>query len=1049
MTTLFFRDWRLFALAVGMLVVLGAAALSTIGRQEDPTITNLFATIVTPYPGADPARVESLVTEKIEEELREIAEIDEITSTSSSGVSVVQVELSEFISDTEIEQAWSEIRDALVDAARTLPAGVPEPEFDNDRTGAFTAISSVTARQGREVPLSILRRSAERLQDRLRRMPGTELVRVYGAPSEEILVRIDQQRLTSVGLTAEAVSQAIANGDSKVPAGQLRGTALNLLVEVDGEIDSLARVRNIALVEGRDGRILRVGDIAEVSRSLAEPPSGIAYADGERAILVAAKMEEGLQVDNWAERLRRELAAFEESLPDGLSHTLVFDQSGYTANRLNDLIGNMAIGIAIVVVVVLLTLGWRGAIIVGAVLPLTSLGTIAVLQAAGVAIHQMSVTGLIVALGLLVDAAIVMVDQVRHRLKEGKDREAAVAGAVRRLAVPLFASTVTTVLAFLPMALLPGPAGDFVGSIALSVIVMLIVSFGLALTITPALAGWMLPRHERSDGFAWLQHGLDLPAARRIFERSLDLSLRHRWLAILAAAALPLIGFGAFPTLTAQFFPGVERDQFYVQLNAPRLASIRETERQVLAADALLREDERVAKVDWVIGESAPAFYYNMMMNQDGQPTFAEALVTTVSTEAAEALIPDLQARFDEALPQSQVLVRDLVQGPPVNAPVELRLFGPDLSELRSLGEEIRRRMVEVADITHTRTSLSSGAPQLTFDLSEARVRLAGLEMGSVARQLDTLLEGAVGGSLVEGSEELPVRVRVGQDTRSSLAEIANMEVLGPQAALRVSEGGYPAVPLSALGRTLLEPAETPITRRDGERVNTVQGYIRLGVLPEEALQQVQDALERSPVALPIGYRLEVGGDADARQETVNNLISTLGLVVTLTVATIVLTFRSFRLSLVAGAVSLLAVGLSLLCLAIFDYPFGIQALIGVIGSIGVSINAAIIIMTGLQADPEAARGDPIRMREVVAGSSRHILSTTITTFGGFLPLILAGGGFWPPFAMAIAGGVLLSSIVSFYFTPPMFSLVTGRPRPPEPRRSAEPSLEPQLQAAQ
>ena len=469
----------------------------------------------------------------------------------------------------------------------------------------------------------------------------------------------------------------------------------------------------------------------------------------------------------------------------------------------------------------------------------------------------------------------------------------------------------------------------------------------------------------------------------------------------------------------------------------------------MLAADALLRSDPRIAKVDWVIGESAPAFYYNMMMNQDGQPTFAEALVTTVSEEAAVAIIPELQARFDSELPQSQVLVRDLVQGPPVEAPVELRLFGPDLGELRALGEEFRRRMVRVPDVTHTRTSLSSGAPQLTFDLSEERVRLAGLEMGSVAQQLDDRLEGALGGSLVEGSEELPVRVRVGPETRASLAEIANMEVLGPRASERVSEGAYPAVPLSALGHTVLEPSETPITRRNGERINTVQGYIRLGVLPEEVLQQVLQELEQAPIALPPGYRLELGGDADARDDTINNLVSTLGLVMVLTVATIVLTFRSFRLSLIAGAVSFLAVGLSLLSLAIFDYPFGIQALIGVIGSIGVSINAAIIIMTGLQQDPEAARGDPVKMREVVAGSSRHILSTTITTFGGFLPLIIAGGGFWPPFAMSIAGGVLLSSIISFYFTPPMFSLVVGRPRPPEPQRGAEPDLEPQLQAAQ
>ncbi len=1027
MSTLFYREWRLFALAVGMLTVLGLAALSTIARQEDPTITNLFATIVTPFPGADPARVESLVTEKIEEELREIAEIDEITSTSRSGISVIQIELSEFITDQEIEQAWSEIRDALADAALQLPAGVPEPEFDNDRTGAFTAISALTARDGREVPLSILRRNAERLQDRVRRLPGTELVRLYGAPGEEILVEVDPRRLASVGLTVDAVAQAVAQGDSKVPAGQVRGRNADLLVEVEGEIDSLQRVRDIALLEGAQGRVLGVGDVAEVSRSFVEPPESIAYAEGRRAILLAVKMEEGWQVDTWMARLKRELAEFEASLPGGLAHELVFDQSRYTLDRLGELLTNMAIGVALVVGVVLLTLGWRAALIVGIALPMTGLGTIAILQAAGVPIQQMSVTGLIVALGLLVDAAIVMVDQIRHRLRDGQSREDAVGGAVRRLAVPLLASTVTTVLAFLPMALLPGPAGDFVGSIAISVIVMLCVSFVLALTITPAMTGWMLPRREPGGRLGWLDHGIEWPAAARLFERSLHLSLRHRGLSILAAAALPLIGFGAFPTLTAQFFPGVERDQFYIQIHAPRLASIRETERQVLAADALLRADDRVAKVEWVIGESAPSFYYNMMMDQDGSPAFAEALVTTASPEATRALVPELQARLDTALPEAQVLVRDLAQGPPVAAPVELRLFGPNLEELRRLGEEVRRRMAEVPVITHSRTSLSGGTPKLAFDLDEERVRLAGLEMGGVARQLDAGLEGALGGSLIEGSEELPVRVRLRDLSRSSLEAVTALDVLGPEARRLAAQGAYPAVPLGALGAATIVPAETPVTRRGGERVNAVQGYIEVGVLPEVALRQVLAELERRPLDLSPGYRLELGGDADARQQTVSNLISTLGLVVTLTIATIVLTFRSFRLSLVAGLVSLLAAGLSLLSLAVFDYPFGIQALIGVIGSIGVSINAAIIIMTGLQEDPEAAAGDRAATVRTVAGYSRHILSTTVTTFGGFLPLILAGGGFWPPFAMAIAGGVLLSSVVSFYFTPPMFSLVAGR----------------------
>jgi multidrug efflux pump subunit AcrB len=293
-----------------------------------------------------------------------------------------------------------------------------------------------------------------------------------------------------------------------------------------------------------------------------------------------------------------------------------------------------------------------------------------------------------------------------------------------------------------------------------------------------------------------------------------------------------------------------------------------------------------------------------------------------------------------------------------------------------------------------------------------------------VARQLEAQLEGVTGGSIVEVSEELPIRVRVGDVARGSLSAIAQLDLIGPGAAEAAARGAYPGIPISALGALRIVPAETAIHRRNGERINTVQGFVKRDLLPEVALRDLQARVSASGFTLPPGYRLEAGGDSDARDQTLRNLLGSLGLIVALTIASIVMTFGSYRLSAVTGVVALMSVGLSLLALAIFQYPFGIQAVIGVIGSIGVSINAAIIIMTALQADPAALRGDVDAIAERVLSQSRHIFSTTITTFGGFLPLILEGGGFWPPFAMAIGGGVLLSSIVSLYFVPPAFALL-------------------------
>ncbi|MEM1344762.1 MAG: efflux RND transporter permease subunit [Pseudomonadota bacterium] len=1034
MDTALYRRPRYLLLTVLMIVALGASTLLTIGRQEDPTITNLFATVITPFPGADPARVEALVTEKIEAELREISEIDRIDSVSRTGISSVQIELSQILPDDRIEQVWSEIRDALGDAAREFPAGAAEPAFDNDRTSAYTLIASIAPREGRAVPEAVLGRYAEALQNRLRQVPETRLVDLYGAPEEEIRVSADPERISALGLTMADVARAITEADAKVSAGRVRGGEADFVAEVSGEIRRLDRVREIPLTAGSEGRVLRVGDVAEVARTIADPPASVALVEGQRAVLVAARVEDDRQVDKWAANTRADIDAFRAELPEGLALEIVFDQSGYTIERLGEVATNLAIGVAIVVAVLFVSMGWRSALVVGAMLPLTSLLSLLILSRLGLTIHQMSVTGLVVALGLLVDAAIVATDEIRRRLSEGVSRLDAVGGAVKRLAIPLSASTLTTVLAFVPMAALPGPAGDFVGAIAISVIVMLFASLILALTVTPAIAGRLLPDAGR-EARGWWHRGISGGWLGRRFADTLSLAIRWPVAAMFAAAMPAIVGFAAFPTLTAQFFPGVERDQFYIQIETAAATSLAETQAAAEAADALLKSDQGVLATQWVIGRDAPSFYYNMLINRDGDQGFAEALVTTRSREATEAAIPRLQAALDQALPGVRTLVRGLKQGPPVAAPIELRLVGPSLDQLRALGEQARRRMQEVPEVTHTRANLSGGAPKLVFRLDEDRLRLAGLTPSGVARQIQAYTEGALGGSLIEGPEELPVRVRLSDTRRADVGQLADLTVLPEGAQAMAAAGTYPGVPLASLGTWTLEPAREAIARKDGERVNTVQAFILHGILPEEALARLRETLAADPIPLPPGYRIEWGGETDARGETINNLLSVVGLVVAASVATIVLTFNAWRLSAVTGVVAILSMGLSILALAVFRYPFGIQALIGVIGAIGVSINAAIIILTALQEDDAAARGQPEAIRAVVLQSSRHILSTTVTTFGGFLPLILAGGGFWPPFAMAIAGGVLLSAIVSFYFVPAAYALLT-------PRREAEPAYE-------
>ena len=1020
METLTFRQPRIVVLLILFLLSIGATSFMSLGRQEDPSIDNTFARITTAFPGASPQRVEALVTAEIERELREIPEILHTISRSGTGISNIQVELIHNVDGEETEQVWTEVRNAVDDAAAVFPAGALDPEFESLSDGAYSAVVALTASHA-DIPLTIVSRYGEDLADHLRNLPHTKEVDLFGVPEEEVLVSLDPSAVAALGLTADRISQAIRAADSKVRSGRLRSQKNDWLINVEGEFTMLDRLRRVTIRETDGGRITHLSDVATVSRGPRLPQSEIALYDGRAAVLVAVRGQPNLQIDVWMDSVRQALAQYRVSLPAAIEQTVAFDQSRYTTERLAEVGTNMAIGMALVIAVLFVTLGVRAAAVVAIVLPLVGLATVVTMRVIGLPLHQMSVTGLIVALGMLVDAAIVMTDEIGRHLRAGLSRLSAVRLSVRRLFAPLLASTLTTALSFTPMILLPGPPGDFISALAICVTTMLLWSFVIAMVVTPAIAGWMLPDGDRPSALAG---GIGGGALGRVFERTIRWSLANPVRSILLALVPPAIGFAGLPLLTTQFFPTVERDQFYIELETAGGSSIAETRNIAIGIDSILAEAPGIKSVYWVVGRSAPSFYYNIVGDREAVPGFAQAMITARSKQDAARLIPDLRHRLDGLYPQARILVRPLVQGPPVNAPVELRLFGPDLDMLRELGDRARRIMIDLDMVTATRDSTGGGEPKVSLDIDETRARLVGLSLTDIARQLEAGLEGVTGGSLLEGTEQLPVRVRVGSSTRGDLGAIANFPIVSPAGPQIAADGSYPGIALSSLATARLGPGEGVVVRRDGQRANTVQAFLVEGVLPEEGLRAANRALERQGFTLPPGYRMELGGDSEARRTTMEDLLKPAGFVITLSIATIVLTFNSFRLTMVVCFVAVLAVGLSLLALVTFQYPFGINAVIGVIGSVGVSINAAIIILTGLQIDRDAAAGDRTAMASVVMDASRHIVSTTTTTFFGLLPLILAGGGFWPPFAMAVAGGVLLSTVVSFYFTPPMFVLL-------------------------
>lgn len=1017
LSNLFYRSPRLLTLTLLLITVAGFASLQLLPRAEDPELTSRNAQIFTIFPGADAARTEALVTDVIEDMLAEFQEIKEIKSTSRAGISTVAIELLDAIN--EPEPIWTEMRDDLAALRPELPTGALDPEFVEFELAAYTWLVGLTWELEGEPERAILGRLADDLADDLRAIPGTHDVVLRGAPKEEVLVELDPGRLAAAGLDAASVSAAILASDAKVAAGEVIGAGQEIQLEVSGELDSLQRISEVVVDRG-DGAssFVRVGELGTITKTERLPRTDVALVDGAPGIVVAARMETGRRVDVWSERAAAITEETIAALPGGVKGEVLFDQSRYTNERLGDLVANFLTGALLVMVVMVFTMGWRAALLVGTALPLTTLMVLQGLRTIGVPLHQMSVTGMIIALGLLIDNAIVVVDEVRHRLNDGESAAEAVGSAVRHLAVPLFGSTLTTCMAFAPIALMPGGAGEFVGPIALSVIMAVASSFFLALTITPALAGLLDTAFPPKRRTGFLANGLHFPVLDRAYQRVLAFLLGRPALGIAVATVAPAVGFVAATTLPEQFFPPADRDQFNVQLYLDPTASIGSTEEVAQRALEVAKEHPRVERVHLFLGESGPKYYYNLVETQRDAPYFAQAMVQLDGPEDSIRVVREIQDALDEALPGAVVLAQQIEQGPPFDAPVEMHLYGPDLPRLREFGEQIRLVLTGIPHVTHVRSTLDGGAPKLELKLDEEAARLAGLDNTSVAAALQSSLTGLTGGSLLEATEELPVRVRVAGETRGDVERIETLEV-------RTASGSW--TPLAALGELALVPETAAIAHRNRRRVTTTQGFLEAGVLPSEVLAELQSRLEAANLELPPGFELEVGGESAKRDEAVGNLASSAALLLVLMAASLVLTFNSFRLAGVIGAVGFLSIGLALLAVATYGAPFGFMTIVGAMGLIGIAINDSIVVLAALEEDEGAARGDVDAAVKVVRRASRHVISTSLTTIAGFAPLIIAGGAFWPPLAVAIAGGVLGATLIAVTLVPAAHGVVARR----------------------
>jgi multidrug efflux pump subunit AcrB len=1012
---LFYTNPRVSALLVLFIVVLGGAAFQGLARQEDPKMAERYAGVITFLPGATALRMETLISEPIETALREIPEIKELTSSSKAGQSVVGVELYESVSSSETDNVWSEVRDILGDTVPMLPPGTIEPELEIRQPIASTIIVALSWQHPSESQLGILSRIAETLRVNLANTQGTEIAETWGEAEEEIRVGLDPYKLVASGMSAGRVASAIAQADTKIPAGRLRSGSSDMLVEVQADLKSTERIARIPLAVSANNQTLRVSDIASVSKTTLDPPRSLAFHGSERVIFVNAKMRPGLQIESWTKSALTTVNKLDASLPDGIGLDVVYLQNTYTGDRMVSLGTNLVFALILVLLLLIWMMGLRSALTVGVALPLSGSMVLVGMMYLQIPLHQMSVTGLIISLGLLIDNAIVVVEDYKLKRKRGAQISTAIEQSIQHLWVPLGASTATTVFAFMPIALAPGGVGDFTGTLGVTVALSVASSFLLAMTVIPAFAGYLENRWPSRGGGRWWQQGFSNPSLAAAYRRTLQVAINRPIIGIGAALIMPFIGFALAPTLTNQFFPAVDRNQFQVQIALPSQASIWETRDSVVRANEVLRSYPNVTDTFWTIGEGAPRVYYNVVSLNERVPSFASGWVNTTSAVDTEKVLKTLQDDLSRALPEAEVLAIPFEQGPPTNAPIELRIIGPDLNVLGREAQTLRALVSALPKVTFVRATLSTAEPKLAFAPRENAAAAGGLSTGELAQNINALLSGQAAGTVLEGNRQIPVRVQLADRYRNDMADLTTLPMLA---------NNRDGIPLQELGEWQLQPTASAIDRRQGERLSTVQAFLQPFTLPDTVMQDIRATLAEKGYQPPPGYRLSVGGVAEESAESIGNIVSVFVFFSLAMTAVVILSLNSFRQAGLIGLVAILSFGLALLGLRIFGYPFGYMALIGALGMMGLAINGAIIVLSALKASPEASSGETEAVVNVVMDASRHIISTTLTTIGGFIPLIVNGGKFWPPLATAIAGGVAGSAIIALYLIPASYAAI-------------------------
>lgn len=1016
----FFVDrWQFSLVLFAMLVALGASAMVSIPKSEDPTVRFPIAGVTVVLPGADAEQIEKLIVVPLEQAFNRIEDVKEVRSGASSGVGSVTVE---FTYGSDPERKFDELVRELNVARPDFPPGVVEVRTFKANTANANVV--VLALVSETAPARQLEAAARDLRDMLERAGGVQQSQIWGAPESEVRVSLDLERLSTFQLSPLAVVDALQREGADVPIGAVQSGGRRFNLTATGPFDSLDEIRNTVL-RSASGSTLTVGDIAKVEWDNDEPRHFTRF-NGERAVLVSAKGKLGVDVFVVRNNLYKQIEAYRSSLPEGIRLELGFDQSKTVAHRLSNLGRDFGIAV-LLVLLTLLPLGFRAAIVVMMAIPLSLAIGVFWIGQLGYTMNQLSISGFVIALGLLVDDSIVVTENIARHLRNGLPRRDAAIAGVSEINVAVIGCTATLIFAFLPLIALPEGAGDFTRSLPVAVLTTIIASLIVSLTIIPFLAGQLLPRdgHGKSNIFLDTVMG----GIHAIYRPILRLALRFPVSTVVVSLAVALSSFALVPRLGFSLFPENDSPYFLVDVELPQGVSIDETDKAVRYVESVLAKREDIAFRFANSGSSNPQVYYNVF-ETIGVPDYGQVYGAFKHWHADEgpAVVAEIRAELAK-YPAAKLTFRRFENGPPVEAPIAVRIWGKDNDTLSQIAGDVELILRDTPGTRDVSNPASARQVDLELNIDTAKAALLGIPPGAI----DQTLRVAVGGATVAQvrdptGEAYPIRVRMDAGSPPDADALQRMYLWNGQ-------GG--GVPLSEIASVEFSSGPTAVNRVQQERVVTVLSYVLPDYLAADVTADV--ATKINAINLPPGYRITFGGQAEAASESFSGLGAAVLIALFGVLAVLLLEFGSFAQMAVVAFVIPFGVMGGFVALYIAQYPLSFIAMIGFIALIGIEIKNSILLVDF--ANRLRREGVPLREAVVQAGEIRFlpVLLTSATAIGGMIPLVWEQSPLFSPLAVVIIGGLVSSTILARIVTPAMYMLLTPKELA-EPKHSEEPA---------